>query len=683
MILQSLTRLAEREGLVDNPHYEAKEVHWAIELDHNGRFLGLTTLLTIPERTGRLRPRPRGPSILVPRPLPGSARTGTAPDPGFLVDNASFVLGLDLTNEQKIVGRQGETERRTRAFRELIEEASSETNDDALRAVMSFLISTDQTAACDAVTEKREGKEFEPNHLLVFRVGGDATFAHLRADVMAYWAGVRARTANTAATRQCLITGGLSAPIDKHPLIKKVPGGTPSGVAIVTFNASAFESYGFERNDNAPVSRSAAEAYTTALNRLLDPTYPDPRNPIVRLPEQRVLLSDDTVAVFWTETPSPVPAAMAPALGQGDLDALRELGIDEESLANWSTTTPSPRTTSPAPVRSIYESPWGGITPAELEDASPFRLLILSGGQGRATVRAFHTSQVRETVESVRQWFTDIRVSSLRGRPALLRLLSSLAVRGDRANLPTNLAGDVFLAIVADRPLPEWVLEATVRRCRSEANVREMGGVERRNQKVTPERAALVKAWLNRALRDPGQYPKLRYKGIEFQEVKPTMNESERNRGYLLGRMFACVERMQELALGEVGASVTDKYFASACATPQAVFPRLLKSEVHHFAKAREGKWAGTARWVHAQIGALAMWLIGKENGLGEDERMETLLHRMAGRPVQGFPAFLPLPEQGLFTLGYHQQRAEFFTKRGAVTDEPVEPSAPATLLPE
>jgi CRISPR-associated protein Csd1 len=132
----------------------------------------------------------------------------------------------------------------------------------------------------------------------------------------------------------------------------------------------------------------------------------------------------------------------------------------------------------------------------------------------------------------------------------------------------------------------------------------------------------------------------------------------------LLGRMFACVERMQELALGDIGANVTDRYFGGACATPQAVFPRLLRMEVHHFRKAREGKWGGSARWLHGQIDRLAAWLVGEANGMQEGEVIESFLRRSAGRSLVGFPAFLPLPEQGLFALGYHQQRAEFRKSR-------------------
>jgi CRISPR-associated protein Csd1 len=140
--------------------------------------------------------------------------------------------------------------------------------------------------------------------------------------------------------------------------------------------------------------------------------------------------------------------------------------------------------------------------------------------------------------------------------------------------------------------------------------------------------------------------------------------------------MLACMERMQELALGDIGANVADRYFGAACATPQAVFPRLLKTEVHHYRKACEGQWGGTARWLHGQISGIATWLVGQQNGMGDNESLDAFLRRTAGRPLAGFPVFLPLPEQGLFVLGYHQQRAEFFKKRQDSTDPSAATSA-------
>jgi CRISPR-associated protein Csd1 len=112
--------------------------------------------------------------------------------------------------------------------------------------------------------------------------------------------------------------------------------------------------------------------------------------------------------------------------------------------------------------------------------------------------------------------------------------------------------------------------------------------------------------------------------------------------GYLLGRLMAVIEKMQATALGsEINASVVDKYFGAASATPGAVFPRLLKNFRHHARKAKDGDKAAVG------------WAVRLEK---ESDRLL--------EPLQGFPSFLPLDQQGLFVLGYHHQRHSFFQSR-------------------
>ncbi|MCZ7606679.1 MAG: type I-C CRISPR-associated protein Cas8c/Csd1 [Planctomycetota bacterium] len=319
MILQSLAKLAEREGLIENPDYQPGEVSWVIRLNPDGRFITLESLLMPPE--GK-KGKPRGQRGPIPRPFPGAKRQGTKPDAEFLVDNAAFVLGRDYSKEQRAGSREGELERRSSEFKRHVNAAAEAIGHPSLQSVLAFLTSADATESARGEADaKVESKDFLSNHLIAFHVEGDAGFVHSLPEIQSYWASVRKAVSMDAEGVQCLITGDIGVPIDKHPPIKRVPGNTGPGVAIVSYNSSAFESYGFQRNENAPVSRAAAEAYATALNRLLDPATLNPKEPGVRLPEQRVQVADDTVAVFWTDQISVVPAAIRPALDEED-DAL-------------------------------------------------------------------------------------------------------------------------------------------------------------------------------------------------------------------------------------------------------------------------------------------------------------------------------------------------------------------------
>jgi len=94
---------------------------------------------------------------------------------------------------------------------------------------------------------------------------------------------------------------------------------------------------------------------------------------------------------------------------------------------------------------------------------------------------------------------------------------------------------------------------------------------------------------------------------------------------------------------------VVDRFFGAASATPRAVFTRLLRNARHHARKAREEpSKRGSARWLEGQLDAIAAPFDVKNNG---------------------FPGFLDLEQQGLFVLGYHQQRHELWRKREAPGD--------------
>jgi len=106
---------------------------------------------------------------------------------------------------------------------------------------------------------------------------------------------------------------------------------------------------------------------------------------------------------------------------------------------------------------------------------------------------------------------------------------------------------------------------------------------------------------------------------------------------YRLGRLFATLERAQELASPGINATIRDRYYGAASSTPVAVFTTLLRLEKAHLKKLPEGQ----ARWIEGLIGEIL-------------------------EPIQDFPKHLTLPDQGRFALGYYQQRQFFFTKKPA-----------------
>jgi len=120
-----------------------------------------------------------------------------------------------------------------------------------------------------------------------------------------------------------------------------------------------------------------------------------------------------------------------------------------------------------------------------------------------------------------------------------------------------------------------------------------------------------------------------------------TLDTTNTDIGYRLGRLFAIVERIQEDAVPGANATVRDRFFGSATATPGRTFPTILRNAQHGLAKIRKEK-PGMA----VNLEKLMQEIIG-----GIDASV-------------GFPTSLSSEKQGMFILGYYQQKQDFYTKK-------------------
>lgn len=554
MILQSLKELAEREELVQNPDYEPIPVKWILTVDLEGHFLGLRS--TVTEQGAKRKPLPR--MMAIPR---RSKRT-SGPLADFLVDKSEYVLGVEPDHKRT----PADLAVRHRLFSDFVLRAANETRNPCLAAVAAFTTSDNaRTAAADELA--KEG--YASNDLLAFEVQG--SLVHELPQVQAYFSAQR--HAHSGPFAHCLVCGTAAIPVEKHQGIK-LRGGSTSGVALVSFNSDAFESYGWSRSHNATFCTGCADAYRTALTRLLSDRYPDPNHDGQVLPRRYVFLSEDTTAVFWADQASEVVDLFTALFDAPD----------------------------PSIVSTLLAAPYTGKPPAELRQT--FYCLILTGGQGRAILRSFHTGNVAEVENNVRQYFSWLNTFFETPRP-LFFLLRSLAVQGKLENLSPTLAGDFFLAILFRLPFPRTLLSAAIQRCRAE-------------RRVSPERAAVITVYLNRNRKE--------------KPIPMGLNPSETDPGYRLGRLLAVLEKLQAEAINP-SSTIVDRYYGAASTRPATVFPALLKLAQHHTGKTR------TPGRYQAQLG----------------EVLEGLSR---------FPSTLNLEEQGLFALGYYHQRQEFYRRK-------------------
>jgi CRISPR-associated protein Csd1 len=499
MILQSLRDLAIREHLLTNPDYEPKPVAWIIHVGDEGKFIGLV-------------PTAEGKKLSIPR---RAGRTSAAA-PDFLVDKSEYVLGICRQEKLTKARKPEDLARRLQLFGDAIKEAQSATGSPGLSAIADFLSNVEGRSRC-AVEAETGG--YQNNDLFAFEYQG--RLVHDLPEVQAYFSASRRYT--TGAGVQCLVCGQERPPVDKHAGIK-LPGGTTSGVALVSFNSNAFESYGLIRNENAPVCRDCADAYTTALSRCIERDYVNPEGEI--LPRRSIWIPPATLAVYWAEEEAGIIDIFGSLFDQADPEA----------------------------VRTVLEAPHVGRAPATL--TARFYCLLLSGAQGRAIVRGLHTETLGAVEENVREYFRSLEIGH--DRPFSLRdLLRSVCLLGKTENLPPSLAGDFFLAILFGRPFPRSLLAAAVGRCRAE-------------RKVPPARAALLRAFFIR----------------NFDlEVTVSLDKENTQPAYRLGRLLAVLERLQGDAQRSLNKTIVDRYYGAASTRPGTVFPALIRLAQHHLAK--------------------------------------------------------------------------------------------------
>jgi CRISPR-associated protein Csd1 len=591
MILTALKELAEREGLTENPDYQPMPVRWLIDIGPGGELLGVADTLQKPE-SGRGKPEAR--KVAIPK---RSKRTSGVLSE-FIVDKPVYVFGWVHPDKLEGVTDQDEQDLKDKAaerHKVYINELRLACDASADLALSAWLAFFESPAAQSSLPDWTEGDLIAPR----FYADGGPLLSD-RASVREYWA-VRRRQAECGTGEPssntptpvgdrayCVVTGELCVPQRLHPSIKGIPpvSDTKGGVPLTSINAAAFNSYGLGDIGCVPISPQAADAYQSALNRLLADGYPDPHTQGGKLPNRNARLSDSAIVVFWSKK-----------------DAIVDLFAD--AIAHG----------EPAHVEAIFKATWKGKS-ISLEDPSAFYALTLSGAQGRGTVRGWHETTLGAVIKNIQMYFNDLEITRDESKPRpLLSLLRQMAVLGKVDNIPPNLAGEVFQAVLGGRSLPRSVLDALLRRTRAERT-------------LFSDRAAFIKACLCRTRRD-----QLRNDDPDpLPEVTKVVDEKCPNAAYRLGRLFAVLERIQKEATN-AAATIRDRYYGAASATPAVVFPQLLRKAPHHLPKSNRPKF------------------------------YEKLLQEIQSelQPPTPFPKTLMLDQQGLFAIGYYHEAQALF----------------------
>lgn len=536
MILQALTAYYEqlvRQGKLSAPGWDDSfKVSYELRLNDAGQLLRVVPLLT--EKTVGKK------TVLAPRAMrvPAHEKRSSGIAANFLCDNSTYLLGAD---------EKGKPERAADCFKacaKLHHAILDGVDSPAARALLAYFDSWDPAQAAAHPLLAEQWKEITGNANLIFGYeAADHSHRFVNDDPAiqnAWQAHYNDRSADSD-MGQCLITGKY-APIERtHPNISGVPGAQSSGAALVSFNAPAFCSYGHEQGDNAPVSKYAAFAYTTALNRLLAD-----RNHCKHV--------GDTTILCWAENAEPVyQDAMSMFLFGADEAA----GIQESDVQ--------------AALKRLSAGQTVPFLEKELSPDQHFYLLGLAPNAARLSVRFFLRDTFGSFAQNLQKHAEEMEID--RSEKEKFRTLpiwavvneTTRTVPGQPAKPSPQLAGDLLRAVLTGGRYPATLLNGVTLRIRAE-------------QTVTRGRAAVIKAYYLR------NYPTELNKEVYTVSLNETTNVP-----YLLGRLFSVLEAVQKAANPGINTTIKDRYFNAACATPGMAFPTLLRLSQKHLRKLNDG----------------------------------------------------------------------------------------------
>lgn len=594
MILQELYNYYERkaadpESGIAPVGFEWKILPFLIVINREGQAIRLED--TREKHGKKLIGRP----FLVPRSVgrPGTKGWMTT----FLLwDHYGYVLGHPKSNSQK------DSEMAQKQLGIFIEKLrslpESVRQDEGVTAVLRFY---EQEEYKKVVTfENWPDCSSIPGCNLSFRMEGDTELIVER-DAVKTFQQSQALVPEPEETYQalCLVSGKIET-VQRLHAATPINGGQSGGKLVAFQKNSGFDSYYKEQGNNAPVSKYAHEAYTTALKTLS------------RSKTNQIEIGDATT-LFWSQKPCELEQTFSSFFAEPPKE-----DPDKEVKA----------------VKQLFESIASGKL--SIESNNRFFVLGLAPNAARITVRYWLTGTVPEFAKKIKQHFDDLAIERSDYDAEYFSLYALLAhaaketkerpkphhinYKGKWYDVPPNLPAVVIKAILEGTPYPVTLLHGCIRRIRAE-QAKKFNN--RLVQNVTRVRAAVLKACINRFNRF--------HQKTEKEEITMSLDKTNMNPAYRLGRLFAVLERIQIEAAKprELNTTIRERYYGAASSTPMTVFPQLLKLKNHHIANLS----VDDKRIFEAMIGEI-----------------------MEGIDPECMPKHLPFDQQARFAIGYYHQ---------------------------
>lgn len=586
MILQALYNYYQVAPYMPPYGMKYQAIPFIIVIDENGKFIRLEDTRSDEDKTGR--------RFLLPKAKPRSGKNSYEVAQ-VLWDFGQYILGLPLDKDNLRTAHFA-------SFQKQIEDIIAyRPTDIGVKAIREFYL-TNQLAALFEDQTYQEIKGEEDKWKFSFRLVSEQDQSILIANSSTLDIGKYLLAEDQKANESigaCAITGKITNLSRLHETIDIRDGGT--NPRLVAFQkSSGFDSYGKQQGENAPISIEASDAIHSALNTL------------IRYGEETNYYLSGITYLFWS---TPANELLVKEYRESTFD-FRTEEREEKSKEEY-------RNRSKKLLQSLKATTYAkGTTLNTTGEEGRFYILGLAPNNARTSVVLWQEGTISNIVGNTLKHLRDMNIIEYDGYiddeypplRSLRGIVSSISTMDKSDKWSKLMVKNIVRSIVCDLPYPREMQLACLNRIRA-------------TQGITPLRAAILKAYLNRS--KTNKY-----------HITMALDKTNTESAYLLGRLFALLEGMQSAALNNVNASIRDRYYGAASTAPSSTFGQLMKLYGAHQSKLGKNK------------PALAKYY---------DKKVEELF---AILPADKMPAHFNADEQSLFAIGYYHERVDLYKNK-------------------
>ena len=582
-----------RDGKVAPEGYSEQAVDYLAALSLDGKIESIIDWrLTeqVPVKNGKVKERKVSRTVLLPK---RSEKPGI--DFNFIEHRPLYLFGLHFDSGSLTPDDNTDKAKKSHAlFREKTLAALEGLDSPVINAFRAFVCGWDPEKETENPALLSLGKAYETGKYAFCLSGHPDVLLHEDPQIKSTWQSLRKNAAAASENlAQCSITGEKLPTARIHNKIKGVAGGQASGTVLVGFKTTAGCSYGNEQSFNSNISERAMKKYTYALNTLLA----DRRH------KQQL---DDITVVYW-------------AVG----GEKHEKYADYLSFCLFGDDDKPDKEQTEKMLHSLVKKSREGTVSSDtlasfekIDESVTFYILGIKPNASRLSVKFIYRQKCGALFNAIALHQTDMQIGEMFRPIPLWRLkIELISPRNKKEKVDTTIMSEVLKSIFHNSPYPFSFFSKMMIRIK---NDREINSV----------RAGVLKAYFNRKSRFLKQK----------EEFNLSLDKTNTNPNYLCGRLFAVLERIQEVSQDNKSESKTirDSFFASAASMPSTVFPNLIKKAQYHLNKLEPSSEVFYSK----QIGEI-IDLLGTE-----------------------FPSYASTEEQGKYMIGYYHQKEDFFKKK-------------------